>query len=123
MSIFASSKMVLEALAAAEALAADGISAEVVDLRTLRPLDADAIVRSVAKTNRAVVVNEGWRFCGYGAELSATIMERAFDHLDAPTVRRLHRRFGHALEWFTPPGYHSWFRGRGVRRVTELDWW
>lgn len=46
-----------------------------------------------------------------------------FDHLDAPTVRRLHRRFGHALEWFTPPGYLSWFRRRGIRSVTELDWW
>jgi N-acyl-phosphatidylethanolamine-hydrolysing phospholipase D len=46
-----------------------------------------------------------------------------FDHLDSPTVRRLHRRFGHALEWFTPPGYRSWFQRRGIRNVTELDWW
>lgn len=46
-----------------------------------------------------------------------------FDHLDAPTVRRLRHRFGHAIEWFTPPGYRSWFRTRGVRNVTEVDWW
>ena len=86
-SIVASSKMVLDALKAADLLAEDGISADVIDLRTLRPLDNAAIVQSVAKTNRAVVVNEGWRFCGYGAELSATIMEQAFDHLDAPVER------------------------------------
>lgn len=86
-SIFATSKMVHDALAAKELLAGDGISAEVVDLRSLRPLDNEAIVHSVQKTNHAVVVNEGWRFCGYGAELSATIMEQAFDHLDAPVER------------------------------------
>ncbi len=86
-SIFATSKMVHDALAAKELLAGDGISAEVIDLRSLRPLDNGAIVRSVQKTNHAVVVNEGWRFCGYGAELSATIMEQAFDHLDAPVER------------------------------------
>ncbi len=86
-SIFATSKMVHEALKGAGLLEADGISAEVVDLRTLRPLDNEAIVRSIKKTNHAVVVNEGWRFCGYGAELSATIMEQAFDHLDAPVER------------------------------------
>ena len=86
-SIFATSKMVHDALQAAQVLEADGISAEVIDLRSLRPLDNDGIVASVEKTNRAVVVNEGWRFCGYGAELSATIMEQAFDHLDAPVER------------------------------------
>ncbi len=86
-SIFATSKMVHDAEQAAESLAEEGISAEVIDLRTLRPLDVDAITASVRKTNRAVVVNEGWRFCGYGAELSASIMERAFDYLDAPVER------------------------------------
>lgn len=86
-SIFATSKMVHEALAAAELLAEDGVSAEVVDLRSLRPLDLQAIVASVAKTHHAVVVNEGWRFCGYAAELSATIMDHAFDELDAPVAR------------------------------------
>jgi pyruvate dehydrogenase E1 component beta subunit len=86
-SIFATSRMVLEAEKAAEALDADGISAEVIDLRSLRPLDLDAITASVARTHHAVVVNEDWRFCGYGAELSATIMEHAFDDLDAPVER------------------------------------
>lgn len=86
-SLFATSKMAHEALGAAELLAADGISAEVVDLRSLRPLDLDAIVASVAKTHHAVVVNEGWRFCGFTAELAATIMDHAFDELDAPVAR------------------------------------
>ena len=86
-SIFATSRMVLESQAAAEMLAKDGISAEVIDLRTLRPLDLPAIKASIAKTNHAVVVNEGWRFCGYAAELSATIMDHAFDDLDAPVMR------------------------------------
>lgn len=86
-SLFATSKMVVEATKAADLLVADGISAEVIDLRSLRPLDIDAIVTSIAKTHHAVVVNEGWRFCGYAAELSATIMDHAFDELDAPVAR------------------------------------
>lgn len=86
-SIFATSRMVVESQKAAELLAADGISAEVIDLRTLRPLDVNAIKRSIAKTHHAVVVNEGWQFCGYAAELSATIMDHAFDQLDAPVER------------------------------------
>lgn len=86
-SIIASSKMVVDALKAADLLAKQGISAEVVDLRTLRPLDRDTVRASIAKTHHAVVVNEGWRFCGYAAELSATIMETAFDELDAPVER------------------------------------
>ncbi|WLS11076.1 alpha-ketoacid dehydrogenase subunit beta (plasmid) [Shinella sumterensis] len=86
-SIFASSKMVIEAENAAKLLAKDGIEAEVIDLRTLRPLDLDAIRGSIAKTNHAVVVNEGWTFCGYASELSATIMEHCFDDLDAPVAR------------------------------------
>lgn len=85
--IVASSRMVHESLQAAGLLASEGIEAEVVDLRTLRPLDRDTIVASIRKTHHAVVVNEGWRFCGYGAELSATIMEAAFDDLDAPVER------------------------------------
>lgn len=85
--ILATSKMVLEAEAAAEVLAAEGISAEVIDLRSLRPLDLGAIRRSVARTHHAVVVNEGWTFCGYSAELSATIMDHCFDDLDAPVAR------------------------------------
>jgi pyruvate/2-oxoglutarate/acetoin dehydrogenase E1 component len=86
-SIFATSRMVLEAEKAAAELADEGIEAEVIDLRSLRPLDLDAITASVARTHHAVVVNEDWRFCGYGAELSATIMENAFDDLDAPVER------------------------------------
>ncbi|MFT4150682.1 MAG: alpha-ketoacid dehydrogenase subunit beta [Paracoccaceae bacterium] len=86
-SIFATSKMVVEAVKAADLLAADGIGAEVIDLRSLRPLDLPAIKASVAKTNHAVVVNEGWSFCGYVAELSATIMDHCFDDLDAPVAR------------------------------------
>ncbi len=77
------------ALAAAERLAeSEGIEAEVIDLRSLRPLDMDTVVTSVLKTNRCVTVEEGWPTCGIGAELAAAIMERAFDALDAP-VRRV----------------------------------
>ncbi|HJP41625.1 MAG TPA: alpha-ketoacid dehydrogenase subunit beta [Dehalococcoidia bacterium] len=65
----------------------EGISAEIIDLRTLRPLDMDAIVESVKRTNRAVVVEDDWKFGGFGGELSAQIMERAFDWLDAPVAR------------------------------------
>jgi pyruvate dehydrogenase E1 component beta subunit len=75
------------ALKAAEELAKDGVEAEVIDLRTLRPLDTDTIIESVKKTGRAVVVEEGWQQSGVGAEISARIMERAFDYLDAPVAR------------------------------------
>ena len=68
-------------------LAADGISAEVVDLRTLRPLDTASILRSVSRTHRAVVVDEGWRTGSLAAEVSARIMEGAFYDLDAPVAR------------------------------------
>jgi pyruvate/2-oxoglutarate/acetoin dehydrogenase E1 component len=86
-SIIASSRMVLEALKAADTLSGCGCSAEVVDIVTLRPLDTDTICKSVRKTRRAVVVNEGWRFCGYAAELSATIAEECFFELVAPVQR------------------------------------
>ena len=76
------------ALKAAEELAKEGIEAEVIDLRTLRPLDTDTIVTSVKKTGRAVTVEEGWQQNGVGAEVAARIMEHAFDYLDAP-VRRV----------------------------------
>ncbi|MBI1209589.1 MAG: pyruvate dehydrogenase complex E1 component subunit beta [Azospirillum sp.] len=85
--ITAFSVMVGQALAAAETLAAQGIDAEVIDLRTIRPLDLDCIVDSVKKTNRLVAVEEGWPFAGIGAELAALMMEHAFDWLDAPVVR------------------------------------
>ena len=74
-------------LAAASTLAADGVSAEVVDLRTLRPLDTAAILDSVARTHRAVIVDEGWRSGSISAEISARIMEGAFYELDAPVER------------------------------------
>jgi pyruvate dehydrogenase E1 component beta subunit len=76
-----------KALAAAELLAADGVSAEVVDLRSLRPLDDETILASVAKTHRAVVVDEGWRSGSLAAEVSARVMEGAFYELDAPVAR------------------------------------
>jgi pyruvate dehydrogenase E1 component beta subunit len=75
------------ALAAAEELAKENISAEVIDLRTLRPMDTETIIRSVEKTGRCVVVEEGWQQSGVGAEIAARLMERAFDYLDAPVVR------------------------------------
>ncbi len=74
-------------LDAAEILAKEGINAEVIDLRTLRPLDRETIVASVKKTNRIVSVEEGWPFAGIGSEIAAIIMEDAFDDLDAPFVR------------------------------------
>jgi pyruvate dehydrogenase E1 component beta subunit len=79
--------MVGVALEAAELLAKEGIDAEVIDLRTIRPLDTATIVASVQKTNRLVSVEEGWPFAGIGSELSAVIMEQAFDYLDAPVAR------------------------------------
>jgi 2-oxoisovalerate dehydrogenase E1 component len=76
-------------LEAAEALAVEGISCEVIDLRTIVPLDVEAIVASVAKTGRVLVVDEAHAMCGVGAEIAAVVMEHAFDELDAP-VGRLH---------------------------------
>jgi pyruvate dehydrogenase E1 component beta subunit len=75
------------ALKASEELAKQGIEAEVIDLRTLRPLDSDTIIASVKKTGRAVTVEEGWQQNGVGAEVAARIMEHAFDYLDAPVLR------------------------------------
>jgi pyruvate dehydrogenase E1 component beta subunit len=75
------------ALKAADELAKEGIEAEVIDLRTLRPMDTDTIIASVKKTGRAVTVEEGWQQSGVGAEIAARIMEHAFDYLDAPVTR------------------------------------
>jgi pyruvate dehydrogenase E1 component beta subunit len=75
------------ALKAAEELANQGIAAEVIDLRTLRPMDTETIVQSVMKTGRCVVVEEGWPQSGVAAEVSSRIMEQAFDYLDAPVAR------------------------------------
>ncbi len=79
--------MVGKALEAAERLAQKGIEAEVIDLRTLRPLDVETLVASVKRTNRLLAVEEGWPVCGIAAELAAIAMEHAFDWLDAPVVR------------------------------------
>ena len=75
------------ALKAAAELEKEGIEAEVIDLRTLRPMDTETIIRSVMKTGRCVTIDEGYRQCGMGAEIAARIMEGAFDHLDAPVAR------------------------------------
>src|SRR5436305_3724353 len=72
---------------AADELAKEGIEGEVIDLRTLRPMDSETIIASVKKTGRAVAVEEGWQQCGVGAEIAARIMEHAFDYLDAPVAR------------------------------------
>ncbi len=85
--ITAFSIMVGKALQAAEQLAAEGIEAEVINLRTLRPLDTDTIVESVKKTNRLVSAEEGWPVAGMGSEIAALMMEHAFDYLDAPMAR------------------------------------
>ena len=85
--LVAHSRMVGYALQAAERLAAEGISAEVIDLRTLRPLDTDTVVESVRKTSRLVCCEEGWRYFGVGAEIAATVVAEAFDYLDAPPAR------------------------------------
>ncbi|QYF87879.1 pyruvate dehydrogenase complex E1 component subunit beta [Brevundimonas sp. PAMC22021] len=85
--ITAHSRMVGFALAAAEKLAEEGIEAEVVDLRTLRPLDHETIIESVKKTNRLVSAEEGWGPMGVGAEVVARVIEHAFDYLDAPPLR------------------------------------
>jgi pyruvate dehydrogenase E1 component beta subunit len=81
------SRMVGHALKAADELSKQGIEAEVIDLRTLRPLDTDTVIASVKKTNRCVVVEEGWRTLGVGGEIAARVSEEAFDWLDAPVGR------------------------------------
>jgi acetoin:2,6-dichlorophenolindophenol oxidoreductase subunit beta len=85
--IVAVGRMVTEALSAAEKLAAEGISCEVIDPRTLQPLDSETIVGSVRRTNRVLVVHEAVRFGGIGAEIASQIQEEAFDYLDAPVAR------------------------------------
>jgi pyruvate dehydrogenase E1 component beta subunit len=85
--VTAHSRMVAHALKAAEALAADGVSVEVIDLRSLRPLDTETVIASVRKTSRLVTAEEGWGRMGVGAEICAVVMEQAFDWLDAPPVR------------------------------------
>lgn len=85
--VIAYSRMVVIAMQVAKQLETEGISVEVVDLRSLRPLDRPTVVESVKKTSRAVIIEEDWRSYGIGAELAATIQEEAFDYLDAPVLR------------------------------------
>jgi len=85
--LVAHSRMVKFALEAADILAGEGIEAEVIDLRSLRPLDTATVIESVKKTNRIVTCEEGWRFFGVGAEIAAAVTEEAFDYLDAPPMR------------------------------------
>jgi pyruvate dehydrogenase E1 component subunit beta len=85
--IVAWSRSAMTALTAADTLAQNGIEAEVVDPRTLRPLDEDLIFESVRKTNRCVVVEEGWRIAGFGAEIADRVQRECFDALDAPVIR------------------------------------
>jgi 2-oxoisovalerate dehydrogenase E1 component len=89
LTIAAAGQMVGMALSAAQALAGRGIECEVIDLRTIQPLDVDTVAESVRRTGRLLVVDEGWSMCGVGAELGQAMQELAFDHLDAP-VARLH---------------------------------
>ena len=85
--IVAWSRSCVTALAGADLLAKDGVAAEVVDPRTLRPLDEDLIFESVRKTHRCVVVEEGWRYAGFGAEIADRVQRECFDELDAPVLR------------------------------------
>lgn len=86
-SIITHGQMIHVALRAADQLAREGLAAEVLDLRSLRPLDVDAILESVAKTNRAVYLEEGWSYGGVGSQVVSILMEEAFDDLDAPVLR------------------------------------
>ncbi|HEY6186849.1 MAG TPA: pyruvate dehydrogenase complex E1 component subunit beta [Pyrinomonadaceae bacterium] len=121
--IVARSLMIPLALKAAEELEKQGVSCEVIDPRTIRPLDIDTIIKSVKKTNRAVVCEESHPFCGVGAEISAEINERAFDYLDAP-VRRLSGAdvpmpYARNLEKLAIPGVEQIIAA--VREVAYLD--
>ena len=81
------SKMLEQSLKAADQLAKEGIEVEIVDLRTLRPLDMDPVFESFKKTNRAVIVEEGWKSFGVGSEIATRIYEEMFDYIDAPIKR------------------------------------
>jgi len=85
--VVAHGKMVLVAMATADALAKEGILVDVVDLRTVRPIDVETIANSVRKTNRAVVLEEGWEICGIGAQVVDFIQRECFDDLDSPVLR------------------------------------
>lgn len=113
--LVATSRMVLRALKAAEALAEDGIEAEVLDPRSLVPLDEDAILQSVKKTGRLVIIHEAVKRGGYGAEIQAVVSEKAFDYLDAPIKRVAAANtpvpFAPALENFVIPDERDIIKG------------
>ncbi len=122
-SIITFGKMVNVALQAADQLAKDGIRVDVVDLRTLRPMDRPAIVESVTKTNRAVVLEEGWEVCGMGAQIVDYIQRDCFDQLDAPVIR-VHQAdvpmpYAKSLEKAAKPDVAKTIAA--VRRVMYLD--
>jgi pyruvate dehydrogenase E1 component beta subunit len=85
--VVAYSKMLLLALAAAEELSGEGIDVEIIDPRTLKPFDLATVVTSVKKTGRLVIVEEGWRTCGLGAQIAESLYAAVFDYLDGPVVR------------------------------------
>jgi pyruvate dehydrogenase E1 component beta subunit len=101
--IIATSFMVHEALKAAEELEKEGISAEVIDPRSLVPLDVETLVNSVKKTMRSIVVHEAVERCGIGAEISAVLNEKAFDYLDAPVVRHAGLNVSLPQNWHLEP--------------------
>lgn len=117
--IIAWSRMVLEALKAADELASEGVEAEVIDLRTLNPLDEGTIYQSVKKTNRVVIVQEAWKNSGFGAEVLSRIQENMFSYLDSPIVRIAGLDtpipFSPALEKLAIPGINN--IKEGVRKV------
>jgi pyruvate dehydrogenase E1 component beta subunit len=121
--IVARSLMVPAALKAAEELEKVGVSCEVIDPRTIRPLDIDRIVESVKKTNRVIIAEESHPFCGVGAEISAEINERAFDYLDAPVKRvsgaDVPMPYAKNLEQIAIPGFEQIVAA--VREVSYLD--
>ena len=122
-SIITHGKMVLVAMQAADQLAKEGIRIDVVDLRTIRPMDVEAIAASVNKTNRAVVVEEGWEVCGVGAQVVDYIQRECFDNLDAPVVR-VHQEdvpmpYAKSLEKAAKPDLPKTIAA--VRKVMYLD--
>ncbi|MGJ8559952.1 MAG: pyruvate dehydrogenase complex E1 component subunit beta [Litorimonas sp.] len=121
--ITAQSRMVKFALEAAEILAEEGIDAEVIDMRTLRPLDTDTVIKSVKKTNRIVCAEEGWGQHGIGAEIAARVVSEAFDYLDAPPMR-VHQKdvplpYAANLEALSLPGTEDVVKA--ARAVCYLD--
>lgn len=121
--IIAWSKQVNTALALAEKLAEEEISAEVVDLRSIKPIDEELIFRSVRKTNRVIIIEENFRFCGVGAEVSDRIMNNCFDYLDAPVERvtslEVPMPYAHSLEKVVLPNVERAYEA--IKKVMYLD--